>query len=64
MASPDDWKLELYMNPSSTRVAILLVLVSSLAVLSVLIWGLDWMEKREDDLERRRVLHVINFDAL
>ncbi|KAI8919600.1 hypothetical protein BC831DRAFT_481146, partial [Entophlyctis helioformis] len=63
-AGPDSWKLELYMNPSSSSLALLVVLVGSLLLLGGIVWALDWSEKREDELERRRILHSINFDAL
>eukprot|EP00842_Homolaphlyctis_polyrhiza_P005034 jgi/Hompol1/5531/HPOL_004510-RA len=63
-AGPDRWKLELYMNPGSSASALLLVLTGSLVLLGSIVWILDWAEKREDEIERKRVLHAINFDAL
>ncbi|KAJ1343628.1 hypothetical protein BSLG_001897 [Batrachochytrium salamandrivorans] len=61
---PADWKLELYMNPSSSSAGLMAVLCGAITMLCILIWGLDWAEKREDELERKRKLHAINFDAL
>nr|KAJ3422011.1 hypothetical protein HK105_001523 [Polyrhizophydium stewartii] len=63
-AGPDSWQLELYMNPSSSSRVLLLVLGGSLALLGILVWVLDWYEKREDEMERKKILHVINYDAL
>ncbi|OAJ38717.1 hypothetical protein BDEG_22624 [Batrachochytrium dendrobatidis JEL423] len=62
--SPVDWKLELYMNPSSSSAGLMGVLCGAITILCIIIWGFDWAEKREDELERKRILHAINFDAL
>jgi integrin alpha FG-GAP repeat containing protein 1 len=58
------WQLELYMNPSSTSFAIILILSVTLGLLGLVIFILDCWERREDDIERRSRLHTINFDAL
>ncbi|KAJ3321136.1 hypothetical protein HDV06_004589 [Boothiomyces sp. JEL0866] len=42
---PEEWKLELYMNPSSTTNAIIIVLSSVCVVLGAIIFGLDLSEK-------------------
>jgi integrin alpha FG-GAP repeat containing protein 1 len=41
----DDWKFELYMNPASTTLSILISLFTSLLVLGSIVYGLDMMEK-------------------
>ncbi|KAI8907014.1 hypothetical protein DFJ77DRAFT_514148 [Powellomyces hirtus] len=63
-ADPTNWILELYVNPSSASRSVMLVLFTSLVILSSVVAGLHWTEKREDERERRKALHAINFDAL
>ncbi|KNC97918.1 uncharacterized protein SPPG_06908 [Spizellomyces punctatus DAOM BR117] len=62
--TPDTWRLELYINPSSASKSVMLVLCTSLVILVSVVGFLHWMEKREDERERRKALHAINFDAL
>ncbi|RKO90225.1 hypothetical protein BDK51DRAFT_21778 [Blyttiomyces helicus] len=61
---PSSWQLELYVNPSAAVGPCLLVLCTSLVILSTIVAVLHWLEKREDEIEKRKALHVINFDAL
>ncbi|KAJ3160679.1 hypothetical protein HDU86_000438 [Geranomyces michiganensis] len=63
-AGPTSWILELYVNPSSASRSVMLVLLTSLAILASVVGGLHRTEKREDEKERRKALHAINFDAL
>ncbi|KAJ3021428.1 hypothetical protein HKX48_008522 [Thoreauomyces humboldtii] len=63
-ADTTSWTLELYINPSSASKSVMLVLLTSLVVLSSVVAALHWTEKREDERERRKALHAINFDAL
>jgi len=49
------WRRELYFT---------VTLIVATVVLAVIVGVLKWNEKREDELERRRALHHINFDAL
>ncbi|KAI9015217.1 hypothetical protein BC832DRAFT_196876 [Gaertneriomyces semiglobifer] len=58
------WRLELYINPSSSSHSVMLVLIVSLITLVCVVGGLHYMEIREDERERRKALHAINFDAL
>ncbi|KAI9138233.1 hypothetical protein BKA69DRAFT_811638 [Paraphysoderma sedebokerense] len=58
------WKLELYINPSTYALQVLISLIGSVTVFSFVVLVLQWFEKREDERERKRVLHSINFDAL
>jgi len=39
-------------------------LVVATTILAGIVGVLKWNEKREDEMERRRALHHINFDAL
>jgi integrin alpha FG-GAP repeat containing protein 1 len=61
---PDDWQLEMYMNPSTTTFAIIAVLVGVILALAAVILALDVHERRQDEEERKVRLHEINFDVL
>ncbi|KAI8368959.1 hypothetical protein BD560DRAFT_330475 [Blakeslea trispora] len=58
------WKVELYIKPADYVPWVLVVLVSASVVLAIVAVVLRTMEKREDEMERRKALHIINFDAL
>ncbi|ORX98916.1 integrin alpha N-terminal domain-containing protein [Basidiobolus meristosporus CBS 931.73] len=62
--TPSSWSLELYISPSGYAKWVLLVMVVTMVVLSIIIYILARIEKKEDELERRKDLHIINFDAL
>jgi integrin alpha FG-GAP repeat containing protein 1 len=58
------WKLELYVRPSASAWMILVVLVGVMVLLTGVVGVLYAVEKREDEWEKRRLIHSINFDAL
>ncbi|KAI0628726.1 hypothetical protein C8Q77DRAFT_1067117 [Trametes polyzona] len=60
----DSWKKELYLRPGEWIPWVTLTVVVSLIILAVVVLVLHLNEKREDELERRRASHHINFDAL
>ncbi|KAL1947265.1 hypothetical protein VTO73DRAFT_14226 [Trametes versicolor] len=60
----DLWKRELYLRPGEWIPWVTLTVVASLIILAVIVLVLHLNEKREDELERRRASHHINFDAL
>ncbi|KAI0781429.1 hypothetical protein BD413DRAFT_463176 [Trametes elegans] len=60
----DSWKRELYLRPGEWIPWVTLTVVASLIILAVIVLVLHLNEKREDELERRRASHHINFDAL
>ena len=62
--SSQTWTLELYMNPSSTTTALIWVLVIVLVLLAMVVSILEMAERREDEREKRMLLHAVNFDAL
>lgn len=58
------WKVELYVQPAAYIPWVLVALVAAGILLGAVVGGLYWIEKREDERERRKALHIINFDAL
>ncbi|KAI8381145.1 uncharacterized protein BYT42DRAFT_565436 [Radiomyces spectabilis] len=58
------WKVELYIQPAAYVPWVLVILIAAAAILGIVVAILHWSEKREDELERRKALHIINFDAL
>ncbi|ORX51249.1 hypothetical protein DM01DRAFT_176162 [Hesseltinella vesiculosa] len=58
------WKVELYVHAADYIPWVLASLIVAALVLAVVVAILYWMEKREDERERRKALHIINFDAL
>ncbi|CAG8492968.1 10051_t:CDS:10 [Paraglomus occultum] len=62
--NPSTWTLELYIHPGDWVPWVLITLIAATVVLALVVFTLNWMEKREDELEKRKALHVINFDAL
>ncbi|CAO3681171.1 unnamed protein product [Rhizopus microsporus] len=67
---PDDvqdsssWKVELYIKPGDYIPWVLGVLTTAAVILGIVVAALRIMEKREDEMERQKALHIINFDAL
>lgn len=58
------WKRELYLRPGEWIPWVTLTVVATTGVLAIIVFVLHLNEKREDELERRRASHHINFDAL
>ncbi|KAF8520193.1 hypothetical protein BU17DRAFT_46898 [Hysterangium stoloniferum] len=58
------WKKELFLRPGAWIPLVTLTVVLSTIILAVIVFILHLNEKREDELERRRASHHINFDAL
>ncbi|CAJ0889903.1 12870_t:CDS:10 [Entrophospora sp. SA101] len=58
------WLLELYIHPGDWIPWVLITLVIATVILAIIVAALHWMEKREDELEKKKASHVINFDAL
>ncbi|KAF9583315.1 hypothetical protein BGW38_009764 [Lunasporangiospora selenospora] len=61
---PNEWTLELYIRPGDYVPWVFVVMATSIVLLTGVVVGLNWMEKREDERERKKALHIINFDAL
>nr|GAT59367.1 predicted protein [Mycena chlorophos] len=61
----DAWKRELFLRPGEwTPYVTLTTAVGTLLLLGIIWLVLHLNEKREDEMERRRASHHINFDAL
>ncbi|KAF8162813.1 hypothetical protein B0H34DRAFT_295552 [Crassisporium funariophilum] len=58
------WKRELFLRPGEWIPWVTVTVVAGTILLAVIVFVLHLNEKREDELERRRVSHHINFDAL
>ncbi|KAG0233971.1 hypothetical protein BGW41_001269 [Actinomortierella wolfii] len=61
---PNEWTLELYIRPGDYVPWVFVTVLTSIALLGGVVVTLNWMEKREDERERKKALHIINFDAL
>ncbi|GJE88027.1 VCBS repeat-containing protein [Phanerochaete sordida] len=58
------WRKELYLRPGEWIVWVTVAVVGATIILAIITFVLHLNEKREDELERRRASHHINFDAL
>ncbi|KAH9918403.1 integrin alpha N-terminal domain-containing protein [Epithele typhae] len=60
----DTWRRELYLRPGEWIPWVTITVIAALIILAIIVLVLHLNEKREDELERRRASHHINFDAL
>ncbi|KAG1748835.1 uncharacterized protein EDB91DRAFT_1111126 [Suillus paluster] len=58
------WRRELFLRPGAWVPWVTLTVVVATVILAGIVFVLHLNEKREDELERRRTSHHINFDAL
>ncbi|KAG2047539.1 hypothetical protein BDR06DRAFT_963815 [Suillus hirtellus] len=58
------WRRELFLRPGAWVPWVTLTVVAATFILAGIVFVLHLNEKREDELERRRASHHINFDAL
>lgn len=61
---PSTWKKELYLKPGDWIPWVMVVLATIIVILLGFVFVLHINEKREDERERKRAVHAINFDAL
>ncbi|WRT66340.1 uncharacterized protein IL334_003295 [Kwoniella shivajii] len=59
-----EWKTQLYLKPGDWVPWVGAAVFGTVIILAFVVLGLDKREKREDEKERRRKLHAINFQAL
>ncbi|KAH9979777.1 hypothetical protein BJV77DRAFT_1048772 [Russula vinacea] len=62
--TPDEWHKELYLRPGQWIPWVGVTVLGSMVALAGVVLVLHLNEKREDEMERRRASHHINFDAL
>ncbi|KAJ1310568.1 hypothetical protein OPQ81_007297 [Rhizoctonia solani] len=63
-ADGTDWRRELFLRPGEWIWWVIFTLVGATVILFVVVMVLHINEKREDERERKKALHHINFDAL
>ncbi|WWC70229.1 uncharacterized protein I206_104179 [Kwoniella pini CBS 10737] len=59
-----EWKSQLYLKPGDWVPWVGVAVFSTTIILGFIVLGLNEREKKEDEKERRRKLHAINFQAL
>ncbi|KAF9009509.1 hypothetical protein BDQ17DRAFT_1348231 [Cyathus striatus] len=60
----EGWKRQLFLRPGEWIPWVTVTVVAGMLLLAIIVFVLHLNEKREDELERRRSSHHINFDAL
>ncbi|KAK0567574.1 hypothetical protein OC844_000157 [Tilletia horrida] len=63
-ASTSTWRRELFLQPGDWIPWVTVVLVTVVLLLGAIVFVLHLQEKREDERERKRAVHEINFAAL
>lgn len=61
---PSTWKRELYLKPGDWIPWVTLTLATLIAALCSFVFAMNVKERREDERDRKRAVHAINFDAL
>ncbi|TXT07106.1 hypothetical protein VHUM_03276 [Vanrija humicola] len=59
-----EWRTELFLHPGDWVPWVAAAVLGTVVTLAFVVWRLDEREKKEDERERRRALHAINFQAL
>ncbi|KAJ9119554.1 hypothetical protein QFC22_003263 [Naganishia vaughanmartiniae] len=60
----EEWHKSLFLHPGDWIAWVIMVVIAVVIVLAGVIYLLHQNEKREDELERRKAMHRINFQAL
>ncbi|TYJ56963.1 hypothetical protein B9479_002242 [Cryptococcus floricola] len=63
-ARSTEWKSQLYLKPGDWVPWVGAAVLGTVLVLGTVVLGLNEKEKKEDEVERQRALHAINFQAL
>jgi len=64
IAEPSRWKAQLFVTPSKLILLSAAALSGTCALITSLILGLYWKERREDKIERLQEAHRFHFDAM
>lgn len=59
-----EWRVELFLHPGDWVPWVAAAVVGTVVTLGMVVVWLGDREKKEDEKERRRALHAINFQAL
>lgn len=59
-----EWRTELFLHPGDWIPWVAAAVVGTVVTLGMVVVWLGEREKREDEKDRRRALHAINFQAL
>lgn len=63
-ARSKEWRSELFLHPGDWIPWVAAAVVGTVVTLGMVVVWLGEREKKEDEKERRRALHAINFQAL
>lgn len=63
-ARSQEWRTELFLHPGDWIPWVSAAVIGTVMALAGVVIALNEQEKREDEKERRRALHAINFQAL
>lgn len=58
------WTKQLYLHPGDWIPWVTVVLITTIVGLAIVVIVLHVNERKEDERERKRAVHAINFDAL
>jgi len=58
------WSRELYIHPGDWVPWVLLILIIVTIILAIVVFTLNYIEKREDENEKRKASRFVNFDAM
>lgn len=61
---PLEWRSELFLKPGDWVPWVAAAVFGAVIILAMAVFGLNEREKKEDEKERQRALHAINFQAL
>ncbi|KAG5343573.1 TIP protein, partial [Acromyrmex charruanus] len=64
IAEPSRWKAQLFVTPSKLILLSAAALSGTCALITTLILGLYWKERREDKIEKLQEAHRFHFDAM
>jgi integrin alpha FG-GAP repeat containing protein 1 len=64
IAEPSRWKAQLFVTPSKLILLSAAALTGTCGLITAIIIGLYWKERREDKIEKLQEAHRFHFDAM
>lgn len=64
IAEPNRWKAQLFVTPSKLILLSVAALTGTCVLITAIIMGLYWKERREDKIEKLQEAHRFHFDAM